>query len=74
MRLPRLAMLAATAATTACLVTPAPAAMRPGLHVSGNRIVDSAGHTVVLRGVNRAGTEGVSGSSGVAVSDAEIGY
>ncbi|MFJ1754287.1 cellulase family glycosylhydrolase [Kitasatospora sp. NPDC088134] len=29
----------------------------PALHVSGNRLVDAAGGQVVLRGVNRSGTE-----------------
>ncbi|MFL5822733.1 MAG: cellulase family glycosylhydrolase [Solirubrobacteraceae bacterium] len=29
----------------------------PGLHVSGNRLVDDRGHPVTLRGVNRSGTE-----------------
>jgi hypothetical protein len=73
-RLPRRALIAATAATAACLAQPSPAAVPSGLHVSGNRIVDSAGHTVVLRGVNRAGTEGGGDSSGVAVTPAEIGW
>jgi hypothetical protein len=74
LRLPRRALLAAIAATAACLAQPSPAASRPGLHVSGNRIVDAAGHTVVLRGVNRAGTEGGPGSSNVAVTADEIGW
>jgi len=30
---------------------------RSGLHVDGNRLVDSTGQTVQLRGVNRSGTE-----------------
>ena len=29
----------------------------PGLHVAGHRLLDGAGHTVTLRGVNRSGTE-----------------
>ncbi|MFN2538701.1 MAG: glycoside hydrolase family 5 protein [Mycobacteriales bacterium] len=74
MRLPRRALLAAIAATAACLAQPSPAASRPGLHVSGSRIVDGAGHTVVLRGINRAGTEGGGGASNVPVTDAEIGW
>ena len=74
MRLPRRALLAALAATAACLASPAPAAPRPGLHVSGNRIADSAGHTVVLRGVNRSGTEGGPDSSSVPVTESEIGW
>jgi hypothetical protein len=74
-RLPRRALLAAIAAAAAAVLSqPAPAAVAPGLHVSGNRIVDSAGRTTVLRGVNRAGTEGGGGSSGVPVTDAEIGW
>jgi hypothetical protein len=73
-RLPRRALIAALAATAVCLVQPAPAAARAGLHVSGNRIVDASGHTVVLRGVNRAGTEGGPDTSSVPVSEAEIGW
>lgn len=75
MRLPRRTAVAALAAlAAACLAQPSPAAARPGLAVSGNRIVDRAGHTVVLRGVNRAGTEGGPGSSSVPVTEAEIGW
>ena len=74
MRLPRRALLAAIAATAACLAQPSPAASRPGLHVSGNRVVDGSGHTVVLRGVNRAGTEGGPGTSNVPVTSSEIGW
>lgn len=33
------------------------AAGLPGLHVSGNRLVDSTGKQVILRGANRSGTE-----------------
>jgi hypothetical protein len=73
-RLPRRALLAAVAATAACLAQPSPAASAQGLHVSGNRIVDSAGHTVVLRCLNRAGTEGGPGTSGVPVTAAEVGW
>jgi hypothetical protein len=29
----------------------------PALHVSGNKLVDAGGHTVVLRGANRSGAE-----------------
>ena len=74
MRLPRRALLLATAVVATVLAAPSPAATPPGLRVTGNRIVDRAGHTVVLRGVNRAGTEGGSDTSGVAASDAEIGW
>ena len=78
MRLPRRPLLAALAAVlcvaAAVLAQPSPAAPRPGLHVSGNRIVDAAGRTVVLRGVNRAGTEGGPGSSSAPVSETEIGW
>jgi hypothetical protein len=73
-RLRRRALLLATALTAAALASPSPAAVRPGLHVSGNRIVDGAGRTTVLRGVNRAGTEGGSGASGVPVTASEIGW
>ncbi len=34
-----------------------PAAATAGIHVSGNRLVDDAGHTVRLLGVNRSGAE-----------------
>ena len=74
MRLPRRALLVAIAATAACLSQPSPAASSSGLHVSGNRIVNAAGQTVVLRGVNRAGTEGGSDTSSVPVTNAEIGW
>jgi endoglucanase len=37
--------------------TQAAAAGTLGLHVSGNKLVNSSGHTVVLRGVDRSGTE-----------------
>lgn len=73
LRLARSAMVLATAVVTTFLAPSAPAA-GPGLHVSGNRIVDGAGRTVVLRGVNRAGTEGGPDSSSVPVGDAEIGW
>jgi endoglucanase len=48
--------LAAVAAGVMLLPTSAGAASR-GLHVVGNRLVDGAGKTVRLHGVNRAGTE-----------------
>ena len=75
MRLPRRAAVVALAAlTAACLAQTSPASRRPGFAVSGNRIVDESHRTVVLRGVNRAGTEGGPGSSNVPVTDAEIGW
>lgn len=37
--------------------TPTPTSSKSGVFVSGNRLVDAAGRTVLLRGVNRAGTE-----------------
>jgi hypothetical protein len=42
------------------------------LHVVGNRIVDATGSTVVLRGLQRDGTEGGAGSSGVPVTTEEL--
>ncbi|HZU59790.1 MAG TPA: hypothetical protein VE983_02425, partial [Solirubrobacteraceae bacterium] len=39
------------------LALPASAAGAPGLHVSGHRLLDGAGHPVHLQGVNRSGTE-----------------
>jgi hypothetical protein len=48
-------LLAVVAA--AAVATPAEGAARAGLHVSGHRLVDGAGRTVVLNGVDRAGTE-----------------
>lgn len=75
MRLPRRAAVAALAALTAAsFAQPSPAAVRPGLAVSGNRIVDRAGRTVVLRGINRSGTEGGQDASSVPVTEAEIGW
>ena len=75
MRLSRRAAVAALAAVAgACLAQASPAAARQGLAVSGNRIVDRAGHTVVLRGVNRAGTEGGPGTSSRPVTEDEIGW
>ncbi|HEX8906628.1 MAG TPA: glycoside hydrolase family 9 protein, partial [Longimicrobiaceae bacterium] len=52
----------AAAAATGSLVDGArpaerPSTRAPSLHVSGNRLVDAAGRTVVLRGVNRSGGE-----------------
>lgn len=37
--------------------TPSPATPGTGVTVSGNRLVDSAGQTVILHGVNRSGSE-----------------
>jgi hypothetical protein len=37
--------------------TPPTSGPAPQLHVSGNKLVDSSGNTVVLHGVNRSGTE-----------------
>jgi len=36
---------------------PPPPASAPALHVQGNQLVDSTGHMVQLKGVNRSGTE-----------------
>lgn len=47
-------MLWVTAAAILAAAAPAAAA---GLHVSGNRLLDAHGRRVVLRGVNRSGTE-----------------
>lgn len=48
----------AAAAPAPAAAAPAPAAVVPsGLHVAGNRLLTGAGAEVVLRGVNRSGTE-----------------
>ena len=67
MRCMGLSLRAATVALTvgALLLVTAPGApaayaaatAAPQLHVSGNRLVDATGHTVVLHGVNRSGGE-----------------
>src|SRR5947207_5406200 len=36
---------------------PPPPGPAPALHVQGNQLVDSTGHVVRLKGVNRSGTE-----------------
>jgi hypothetical protein len=53
--------------------TSAPALPVP-LSVQGNRIVDATGATVVLRGVQRDGTEGGPASSPVPVTSSELGW
>jgi len=56
--LPALALLIAAASWVARTPTPASAAVSiAGLHVSGNHLVNSAGQTVTLWGVNRSGGE-----------------
>jgi len=50
------ALLVAAAATGSATSTAGPAAAN-GLHVVGNRLVNGAGKTVTLHGVNRSGTE-----------------
>jgi hypothetical protein len=70
----RLLLAAAVVVSSVVLAPHAPAAPSPGLHVSGNRIVDGSGRTVVLRGVNRAGTEGGHGSSDIPVTAQEVGW
>ena len=50
--LPALLLLAAGG-----LTGQAAAADAPGLHVSGNKLVNGSGHTVVLHGVDRSGAE-----------------
>jgi hypothetical protein len=68
-------MALALLCTGLTLTHPSGATKAPaGLHVSGNQIVDATGHPVVLRGINRAGTEGGPDSSTIPVSDAEIGW
>jgi hypothetical protein len=74
-RFPPRALLTATAVLGAVLLAqPSPAATGAGPHVSGNRIVDGSGRTLVLNGLNRAGTEGGPSSSSAPVTDAEVGW
>ena len=47
----------ATSAKTATVTASSPPPPPTGLHVSGNKLLDGNGSTVVLRGVDRAGTE-----------------
>ena len=47
----------ATSAKTATVTASSPPPPPTGLHVSGNKLLDANGNTVVLRGVDRAGTE-----------------
>jgi len=58
------------------LATPVGAAPSPSgaLRVSGNRIVDTVGHTVVLRGIHRDGTEGGPSTSSTPVTTDELGW
>jgi hypothetical protein len=53
--------------------TSAPALAVP-LSVQGNRIVDARGATVVLRGLQRDGTQGGPGTSPTPVSSTELGW
>src|SRR5690349_3154832 len=67
------------AATTVSMGTPAQAtgsapALALPLATSGNRIVDADGATVVLRGLQRDGTQGGAGSSTIKVAPAELGW
>lgn len=63
-----------TAPTTpAATATAAPALALP-LSAQGNRIVDAKGATVVLRGVQRDGTQGGPGTSPAPVSSTELGW
>src|SRR4051794_33782040 len=62
-----------TGTTPAQAVTRAPALATP-LSVQGNRIVDANGATVVLRGVQRDGTQGGYGTSPISVSASELGW
>jgi endoglucanase len=53
-----LAAFAAGTAAVLALAFASPAlALPPGLHVSGNRLLDARGRRVALHGVNRSGTE-----------------
>jgi hypothetical protein len=66
----------ATAPAGALGTAPAPTrapAMALPLSVQGNRVVDANGTTVVLRGVQRDGTEGGPGTSTRAVTTDELG-
>jgi hypothetical protein len=74
MHVSRRALLAALALTGAALVHASPAATPAGPHVAGNRIVGGDGRTLVLRGLNRAGTEGGPSSSNIPVTDSEVGW
>jgi len=51
------AHLHAQAPTPTPIPTPTPTPTFSGLHVSGNKLVNMQGQTVVLHGVNRSGTE-----------------
>src|SRR5256885_3882454 len=55
--LPALLVVAACHANSAGVQVPPGPSPAPAVHVQGNRVVDSAGRPVRLRGVNRSGAE-----------------
>lgn len=70
----RPALLIALALCGALLAPSAQSAAPAGLSVRGNRIVYAQGHTVVLRGIHRDGTESGPSTSPTPVTAAELGW
>jgi endoglucanase len=69
---------ALVAASLAVLAAPSVQAAGPAptgaLHVMGNKVVDSTGTPVVLRGIHRDGTQGGPSTSSTPVTPGELGY